>query len=182
MIVSGRARILGDDINTDYIVSSRRKRETIDESELVQWLLEGVDATFAASVKPGDILVAGKNFGCGSAMEVAATVIRAAGIRAVVAKSFARSFFRNAVNNGLLVVQCETSAIAEGDELSIFLEEANSRLVHGVHTVPLTASPPGIMLDILAAGGLVEYLRRQGGFPRLTPLETPSVTQSTRQA
>jgi 3-isopropylmalate/(R)-2-methylmalate dehydratase small subunit len=182
MIVTGRARIVGDDINTDYIISSKRKRETIDEAQLVRWLLEGVDPRFAASVQPGDILVAGRNFGCGSAMEVAATVIRAAGIRAVIAKSFARSFFRNAINNGLLVIQCETASIAEGEELSICLDEADSRLEHGGHTVPLTASPPRIMLDILAAGGLVEYLRSQGGFPRLTPLETPSVTQSTRHA
>lgn len=162
MIVEGRARLLGDDINTDYIISSKRKRETIDETRLSAFLLEGVDPAFAASVRAGDILVAGKNFGCGSAMEVAATVILAAGIRAVLAKSFARSFHRNAINNGLLVVECDTSSIVEGDAITIRLE-AGQASVQAKSSI--TAAPiPKMMLDILAANGLVGYLRANGRF------------------
>src|SRR4029453_2410274 len=123
MTIHGRARVLGDDVNTDYIISSSRKRETIDPRQLAPYLLEGVSPEFAASVRPRDVLVAGRNFGCGSAMEVAVTVIQAAGINAVVARSFARSFFRNAINNGLLVVECDTAAFQEGDTVTIHVRD-----------------------------------------------------------
>ena len=165
MIIEGRARVLGDDVNTDYIISSRRKRETIDERKLAAFRLEGVDPAFAASVRPGDIIVAGRNFGCGSAMEVAATVIRAAGIRAVVARSFARSFFRNAINNGLTVMVTDTSGIEEGDGVRIEADGDAARFEVPARGVARAAAPmPGIMRDILAAGGLVGYLRVHGRF------------------
>lgn len=163
--LSGRARRVGDDVNTDYIISSTRKRETIDEQMLKRYLLEAVDPNLAASVRPGDLLVAGRNFGCGSAMEVAATVIVAAGIPAVIAKSFARSFYRNAINNGLLPIECDTSDIAEGDAISVTLEESGIVVMNG-RTGGCLARPPlsGIAGEILEAGGLVPYLRREGRF------------------
>jgi len=155
----GRARVLGDDINTDYIIASTRKRDTLDEQVLKRYLLEAVDPTFAASVKPGDIIVAGSNFGCGSAMEIAVTVILAAGIRAVVARSFSRTFFRNAVNNAMLPIECETSGIVEGDMLEISASEGvvvidESR---GSRVEARLLSP--MVREILDAGGLVEFVR-----------------------
>jgi 3-isopropylmalate/(R)-2-methylmalate dehydratase small subunit len=168
--LDGRARRVGDDVNTDYIISSARKKETIDEQMLKRYLLEAVDPSFAASVRAGDLLVAGSNFGCGSAMEVAATVILAAGIPAVLARSFARSFYRNAINNGLLPIECDTSDIAEGDAISVVVDEsgvvvANERTGRREARAPLG----GIAGAILAAGGLVPYLRREGRF--VQPIE-----------
>jgi 3-isopropylmalate/(R)-2-methylmalate dehydratase small subunit len=165
MRIEGRARVFGDDVNTDYIISSRRKRETIDASQLRRYLFEGIDPAFAASVRPGDILVAGRNFGCGSAMEVAATVILSAGIRAVLARTFARSFYRNAVNNGLVVVECDTTAIVEGDRIALQLDESAVRVDNVTRGGAVSGAPmPGIMRRILEAGGLVGYLRGGGQF------------------
>jgi 3-isopropylmalate/(R)-2-methylmalate dehydratase small subunit len=191
-ILNARARCLGDNVNTDYIISSSRKRETIDASALKQYLLESVDPAFASSVRPGDVLVAGRNFGCGSAMEVAATVILASGIRAVLAQSFARAFFRNAINNGLMPIEIDTSEIREGDRLEIrapaapredsessnagarasgggaprALKEDDHVVVTVCRTTERLIAPawPAIVTDILAAGGLVPYLRREGRF------------------
>lgn len=163
--LEGRARVLGDDLNTDYIIASARKRETLDEAVLRRFLMESVDPLFAASVREGDLLVAGRNFGCGSAMEVAATVILAAGVKAVLARSFARTFYRNAINNGLLPVECDTSGITEGDRVAVRLagetiEVSNASSGRTTHGAPL----PGIMLAILGSGGLVGYIRRHATF------------------
>jgi 3-isopropylmalate/(R)-2-methylmalate dehydratase small subunit len=157
--ITGTARRFGDDINTDYIVSSRRKRESLDPAVLKNYLMETVAPEFAASVRIGDILVAGRNFGCGSAMEVAVTAVIGAGIRVVLAQSFARTYFRNAVNNGLYPIECDTSRIEEGQAIEI---EMGARIVvrgvpgmHAIEAVPI----PHDILKILDAGGLVPYLR-----------------------
>ena len=158
--LEGRARRLGDDVNTDYIISSIRKRDTIDANVLKRWLLESLDPGFAASVRDGDLIVAGRNFGCGSAMEVAATVILAAGIRAVVAESYSRTFFRNAINNGLIPIQCETGGFEEEDRLSVRTDGAGILVVDHTKATSRRAAPiSGVALDILVAGGLVPYLR-----------------------
>ena len=166
--LDGRARVLGDDVNTDYIITSARKRETIDAAILKRYLLETLDPGFAASIQPGDILVAGRNFGCGSAMEVAVTVPCAAGIRAVLALSFARTYYRNAINNGLIPVECDTSTIREGDRLIVELgPELIVKNETRANVIPARALPMH-MLRILEAGGLVPYFREHGRF-EVTP-------------
>jgi 3-isopropylmalate/(R)-2-methylmalate dehydratase small subunit len=163
MTIHGRARVLGDDVNTDYIILSSRKRGTIAPQQLAPYLLEGVSPEFAASVQPGDVLVAGRNFGCGSAMEVAVTVIQAAGIGAVVAGSFARSFFRNAINNGLLAVECDTASFHEGDNLTIDVSDGEVRVKNDTRNVTVAgASFPPIVQELIRHGGLVPYLAARG--------------------
>jgi 3-isopropylmalate/(R)-2-methylmalate dehydratase small subunit len=166
--LEGHARVFGDDINTDYIITSRRKRESLDPQVLRQYLFEEIDPRFAASVRPGDLIVAGRNFGCGSAMEVAVTAVLGAGIRAVIAQSFARTYFRNAINNGLLPIVCDTSGIREGNQLVIHAadETGSGMTVRNATTGEniSTAALPKIMLDIFAAGGLVPYFREHGDF------------------
>ncbi len=162
--LEGRARVFGDNINTDYIITSRRKRESLDPQVLRQYLFEEIDPRFAASVEPGDLIVAGKNFGCGSAMEVAATAVLGAGVRAVLARSFARTYYRNAVNNGLIPITCDTRKIHEGDRLVV--ESSAGIAVRNLTTVETIEAEalPRIMLEILEAGGLVPYFRRHGNF------------------
>ena len=165
--LAGRARLLGDDINTDYIISSSRKKESLDPNILKQYLLESIDPGFADSVIQNDIIVAGKNFGCGSAMEIASTILLAAGIKAIVARSFARTFYRNSVNNGLVPVECDVSSISEGDRLSLSLTDGQVR-IHNTSepdAADIIGRPlPAIMLDILAEGGLVAYFRLHHDF------------------
>jgi 3-isopropylmalate/(R)-2-methylmalate dehydratase small subunit len=168
LLLEGRARVFGDDINTDYIITSRRKRESLDPQVLRQYLFEELDPGFAASVAPGDLVVAGKNFGCGSAMEVAVTAVLGAGIRAIVARSFSRTYYRNAINNGLLPIVCDTHGIAEGDRIIIAAGDGDEkqmtmRNIRTGESIPAEALPQ-IMLDIFAAGGLVPYFRQHGGF------------------
>jgi 3-isopropylmalate/(R)-2-methylmalate dehydratase small subunit len=168
----GRARVVGDDINADYIITSSRKRETIDASQLKRYLLETINPAFAASVREGDLLVAGRNFGCGSAMEVAATAILAAGIKAVLAKSFARTFYRNAINNGLLPIECDSSAIGEGDEVEVRLDAGRLEIRNLSRAKMLSATPlPPIMLAILDCGGIVAAVRRYGSLRSVIPSE-----------
>jgi 3-isopropylmalate/(R)-2-methylmalate dehydratase small subunit len=163
--LKGRARVFGDDINTDYIISSRRKRDARDEKEMARFLFEDIDPALAASIQPDDIIVAGKNFGCGSAMEVAVTVPRAAGIRAVLARSFARTFYRNAINNGLLPVIADTAGIHEGERIEIAMTEGSTDLVLGNGTRRITAQGvPPELASIFVEGGLVPYLAKHRGF------------------
>ncbi len=158
---TGRAICLGDDINTDYIISSRRKKDTINPEELVPYLMEDIRPGFNDMLKGSCILVAGQNFGCGSAMEVAAQVVKSAGITMILAKSFARSYFRNAINNGIMPVEIDTSDIREGDMIRIaqsgdFIEVVDLRSMKAIRR----AGFQGKIREILECGGLVPYMTR----------------------
>lgn len=159
----GIAHKLGDNINTDYIISAKRKRDTLDMKELSNYLLEDLDPEIRPKIKEGDYLVAGKNFGCGSSREFAPRVIINAGIKAVIAESFGRIFYRNAVSTGLMLFICDTANINDGEELELDLEKGllanitKSEVYNGDKF-------PKIMLDILKSGGLINYLRENGDF------------------
>lgn len=162
---SGRVRRFGDDINTDYVVSSSRKKESIAPEFLRSYLFETIDPKFAASVEPGDIVVAGKNFGCGSAMEVAVTALLGAGIRVVLAQSFARTYFRNAINNGLFPIVCDTSGFHEGDRIAVAGDPARIAVRNHRTGRVVEASPyPPVILRILDEGGLVPFLKERRRF------------------
>lgn len=161
--MKGKAHKFGDDINTDYIISGKYKFKTLDMNELAKHVMEDLDPEFYSKVSAGDFIVAGKNFGCGSSREQAPLAIKHAGIAAVLALSFARIFYRNAINTGLPVVECDTSQIGEGDELIVDLEGGAVRNVTRGLEIPITPLPP-VMLRILSDGGLAEHLKKHGTF------------------
>ena len=166
MNLVGHARIPKkqvDDINTDYIISGRYKFKIQDPVELAKHVMEDLDPEFYSRLQKGDFLVAGKNFGCGSSREQAPQAIKYAGISAVLAKSFARIFYRNCFNLGLPAIECDTSSIAEGDELEVDLDAGvikNKTKNKEVKIAPL----PRTMQTLLADGGLVEHFKKYGGF------------------
>jgi len=163
MILRGRAHKFGDNINTDYIISGKYKFKTLDMNELAKHVMEDVDPHFYEKIKPGDFIVAGRNFGCGSSREQAPRALWAAGIRGVLAQSFARIFFRNAINCGLAALECDTSPIEDGDELEIDL--LTGKVVDHSRGIEIKTQPlPPVMVDILKEGGLIEYFKKYGSF------------------
>ena len=158
MLITGRAILLkqADNINTDYIISGRYKFAISDPKELAKHIFEDIDPDFAKNLKPGDILVAGKNFGMGSSREQAPVSLKAACISAVVASSFARIFYRNAFNIGLPLVECDTVKIASGDELEIDLEKGTLNNKTKSSQIKI-AQLPLMLLNFLKYGGAVEY-------------------------
>jgi len=159
----GRAFKFGDDISTDLIAPGRLFHLRSNLPELAKHVLEDADPEFPARVRPGDFVVAGKNFGLGSSREHAPTIIKLAGVSAVLAKSFARIFFRNAINVGLPVVIVDTDEIRDGDELELDLAGGVLRNLTRGTEVRVPALPP-VMLRILADGGLLSHIKKHGGF------------------
>ncbi len=159
-IFKGRVWVLGDDIDTDIIIPTEYLAlKTVDDMK--PYAFSPLRPELAGQIAPGDIIVAGKNFGCGSSREQAPEVIKALGIRAVIAKSYARIFFRNAINNGLLLIENSElpDDIQEGDEIEIRVGKSIRR---GGRDYPISALPENL-LAILNAGGLVPAMRKLNG-------------------
>ena len=162
-MLKGRAFKFGDGISTDHIVPGRYAHLRSNLTELAKHALEDADSTFASRVKKGDIIVAGSNFGLGSSREHAPLVIKMAGVSAILAKSVARIFFRNAINQGLPVLICDTDKIDDGDELEIDL--AAGTIGDITNGSQLTFDKiPEVMLRILDEGGLIPYIQKHGDF------------------
>ncbi len=159
MIVSGRAWKYGDNVNTDVIFPGKYTYTVTDPTEMATYALEDLDPAFAASVQPGDLIVAGRNWGCGSSREQAVICLKAAGVGAVIAASFARIFYRNAINNGLPAIVCPPAveAIQQGQPVEVDLAAARLRHPGGVFSFP--PFPPSLQ-RILADGGLIPHLKR----------------------
>jgi 3-isopropylmalate/(R)-2-methylmalate dehydratase small subunit len=159
----GRAFKFGDDISTDHIIPGRYASLRSNLPELAKHVMEDADTTFVSRVRKGDFIVGGNNFGLGSSREHAPLVIKMAGVSAILAKSVARIFFRNAINLGLPVLICDTDGISEGDELEIHLDTG---IIDNITTKNrLTFRKiPGVMLDILDEGGLLPYIQKHGDF------------------
>ena len=159
----GRAWLFGDDISTDHIAPGRLFHLRTDLPELAKHVMEDARPEFAAAVSPGDFVVGGRNFGLGSSREHAPRIIKLAGCGAVLAQSFARIFFRNAINVGLPVLQCDTALIGEGDELQVDLAAGEVRDLSTGALIPFVPLPP-VMVTILDDGGLVPHVKKHGGF------------------
>ena len=159
--IMGRVWKFGDDVDTDVIIPARYLY-THDPAVLAAHCLEVLDPTFPAAVKPGDIVVAGRNFGCGSSREHAPRALQACGVSMVIASSFARIFFRNAVNLGFLLLESEeaVSRLETGEQVEVDVDEGIIYRAEGLQ--PLRARVPGgAVAEIWQAGGLVEYVRRR---------------------
>jgi methanogen homoaconitase small subunit len=157
-MIKGRAWIFGDDVDTDVIIPGKYLR-TKDLSVLASHAMEGLDPGFASRVEAGDVLVAGRNFGCGSSREQAPLALREAGVSCIIARSFARIFYRNAINVGLPVVEAGVSC-SQGDIVEVDLA-SGTVLVAG--TTVRGTKMPDFLLEILQDGGLVAHRRKEKG-------------------
>lgn len=162
-MLKGRAFKFGDDISTDHIIPGRFAYLRSNLPELAKHAMEDADPTFVTRVKSGDFIVAGNNFGLGSSREHAPLVIKMAGVRAILAKSVARIFFRNAVNLGLPVLLCDTDKISDGDELEINLKAGIIRDVTNDNQLGFSKLPE-VMLHILDDVGLLPHIQKHGDF------------------
>ena len=167
--ICGKAHLLGDDINTDIHCSSKYFPGK-DNAYVAQYAFEELVPGFASRVKPGDVIVAGTNFGMNSSREQAVHVLRAMGVAALVAQSFGRQFFRNCINNGVPVVECNIGRLAQGDEVEIDL--AAGRVAVPARDIVRNVPPlPEAVQALLAAGGLIPFLQAHPDW-KLTPVSS----------
>ena len=162
-MLTGRAFKFGDSISTDHIIPGRYANLRSNLPELAKHAMEDADPTFTSRVKSGDFIIAGSNFGLGSSREHAPLVIKMAGVNAILAKSVARIFFRNAINLGLPVLLCNTDEINDGDELEVDLKAGTVRDITNGNQLTFSKIPE-IMLNILSEGGLLPYMQKHGDF------------------
>lgn len=160
MKAEGKAIKYGDNVDTDVIIPARYLN-TSDPQELAKHCMEDIDPDFHNKASEGDIIVAGKNFGCGSSREHAPIAIKESGISCVIAETFARIFYRNAINIGLAIIECSEAAkdIKDGDELKVDFDEGEVRNITS-GKVYKTAPFPAFMQKIIASGGLIEYIKK----------------------
>jgi len=164
-VVRGRAWRVGDNINTDLIIAGKYKLSITNIDELSKHAMEALIPGFAEKVSKGDVIVAGRNFGCGSSREQAPLVLKHLGIGAVIAESFARIFYRNAINIGLPALECrDVHRISDGDILEVNLASGIIRNMTKNEDYRVKPIPPAL-LEILTEGGLVSYVKRHGRLP-----------------
>jgi len=156
----GKVWKYGDNINTDVIFPGKYTYSVLEPEDMAKYALEDLDPSFASGVQEGDFIVAGENFGCGSSREQAAACLKYAGIQAVIAKSFARIFYRNAINQGLPAIQCPQAVnhIHSKDEITIDFSSGRILTQHRKFEFP---SFPSSVLGILEAGGLIPYTKKR---------------------
>lgn len=158
-MIEGKAHKFGDDISTDHITPGRYYHLRSNLPELAKYVLEDADPEFAEIVEVGDIIVAGENFGLGSSREHAPLVIKIAGVPAILAKSFARIFYRNSINVGIIPLTCNTDLIEDGDIVEIFPEEG--RIYNRTKDTEIESTKvPHFMMNIIKEGGLAEYIKK----------------------
>ena len=152
-----------DDINTDYIISGRYKFKIGDMNELAKHVMEDIAPEFAKDVRPGDFIVAGSNFGCGSSREQAPRALKAAGVSSILAKSYARIFYRNSFNIGLPLITCDTDWIQAGEQLTV--DTAKGVIIGAASGNSIRFPPfPPTMQILLEDGGLIPHIKKHGGF------------------
>ncbi len=163
MKLVGKAWKFGDDISTDLIAPGRYYHLRSNLPELAKHVLEDADPEFASKMSPGDFVVGGRNFGLGSSREHAPVIIKLAGASAVIAKTFARIFYRNAINIGLPAIECDTDRIDQGDELEVDLEAG--KVINKTQDIEIPFAPlPPVMTTILQDGGLAAHIAKHGDF------------------